>query len=140
MFRAVRPCVVLISENADILSSMPGYCHGINGNNKAAQSSNDIRHRFCNPYAYQRFSLSQGCGRQRGSTDAATITVAVLIGASGTSAANAPLLKQGNLRDGSTCPALSEMFRNVSCFFFSAVVSLIAILSYEKFSGFANAV
>ena len=106
MFRAVRPCVVLIGENADILSSMPEYCHGINGNKGAVQSSNGIRHRFCNLYAYQRSVLSQGCGRQRGNTDAATISVAVLIGASGTSAANAPLLKQGNLRDGSTCPAL----------------------------------
>lgn len=45
-----------------------------------------------------------------GNTDAATITVAVLIGASGTSAANAPLLKQGNLRYGSPCPALSDLF------------------------------
>lgn len=75
---------------------------------------------------------------QRGHTGVATISVAVLIGASGTSAANTPLLKQGNLRDGSPCPALSEMFRSASCFFFSEVVSLIAILSYENFSEFAN--
>lgn len=74
--------------------------------------------------AYQCFALLQGCGRQRGHANAATIAIAVLIGASGTSAANAPLLKQGKFRDGSQCPALSEMFRSTSCFFFSAVVPL----------------
>lgn len=67
--------------------------------------------------------LSQGCGRQRGHANAAIITIAVLIGASGMSAANTPLLKQGKFRDGSTCPALSGIFRHVSCFFFSAVIS-----------------
>ena len=48
--------------------------------------------------------------------------------------------KQGNFHDGSLCLALSVLFRHTSCFFFSEVVSLIAILSYENFSGFANAV
>ena len=51
-----------------------------------------IRHRFYLSYAYQRFSLSQGCGRQRGNTDAAVIILAVLIIMPGTSAAIAPLL------------------------------------------------
>ncbi len=36
--------------------------------------------------------LSQGCGRQRGNTDAAVIIIAVLIIVPGTSAAIAPLL------------------------------------------------
>lgn len=36
--------------------------------------------------------LSQGCGRQRGNTDAAAIIIAVLIIVPGTSAAIAPLL------------------------------------------------
>lgn len=75
---------------------------------------------------------------QRGHTDVATISVAVLIGESGTSAANAPLLKQGNLRDGSPCPALSEMFRSASCFFFSAVVSLSARRNYNPDTEYPN--
>lgn len=83
-------------------------------------------------------AFASGAVGRGGSTDVAIIIVAVLIGASGTSAANAPLLKQGNLRDGSPCPALSEMFRSASCFFFSAVVSLSAQRNYNPGTEYPN--
>ncbi len=85
--------------------------------------------------AYQCFALLQGCGRQRGHANAATIAIAVLIGASGTSAANAPLLKQGKFRDGSTCPALSEMFRSTSCFFLFGGHILESYIKLRKYFG-----
>ena len=83
-------------------------------------------------------AFASGAVGRGGSTDVAIIIVAVLIIVPGISAANAPLLQTRKFHDGSLCLALSVLFRHTSCFFFSEVVSLIAILSYENFSEFAN--
>ena len=83
-------------------------------------------------------AFASGAVGRGGSTDVAIIIVAVLIIVPSISAANAPLLKQGNIRDSSPCPVLSEMFRSASCFFFSAVVSLSTQRNYNPGTEYPN--
>lgn len=59
-----------------------------------------------------------GLALQRGATDAACIITAVLISASDTSAAISRYYQQKNIRDGSLCPALSDLFRITADVFF----------------------
>ena len=80
-------------------------------------------------------AFASGAVGRGGSTDVAIIIVAVLIIVPGISAANAPLLKQGKFRDGSTCPALSEMFRSTSCFFLFGGHILESYIKLRKYFG-----
>ena len=86
--------------------------------------------------------LSQGCGRQRGNTDAAVIIIAVLIIVPGMSAAIAPLL---STRRNPRWFAVSGFVRVIPPYvllflFGGRSPCRIAIFIYEIFSGFANAV
>ena len=77
----------------------------------------------------------KGLAWQRGATDAACIITAVLISASDTSTAICRYFQQKKNRNGSYCPALSDLFRIMTDVFFFQRFSDVGTAKVEMADG-----